>query len=186
MGCQGELNNDNKGFKYVNEAPWGAGTIYSRRVFLYYSSKSSCWDFIFVGRNGSNLISGEDCEIGIICNLLGYKMGVTNLIFIYHNINLSRVNNIYLNNIEASQEITQIVISNYLEVDAFKVVIKSMQYALRDIKFFLVYKNLRNKKFVYKIYQKWVHVYFKALIIQLKTQRRRHRNLNQLRVINEI
>jgi hypothetical protein len=181
IGCQGELNNDVKEFKYVNDAPWGAGTMYSRRVFQYYSYKSNSWDFIFVGRNGNNLISGEDCEIGIICNLLGYKMGVTNLIFIYHNIKLNRMSSGYLEKIEESQEITKIIISNYLKFNSLELFSKITQYALRDIKFFVIYKKLRNINFLNRIHKKCCHIYFKALIILLKTRKQRQRNLNHIK-----
>lgn len=180
IGCQSDFGIGSRGFVFVNRAPWGAGTIYSNRVFNYYSFNKRHWEFVFNGRVGGSLISGEDCEIGLICNLLSLKMGVTNAIYFYHEVDLNRFSGSIMRKLHDAQETTNLVLKNYLDLGRFSLVYKYLSLIYRDLKFLFLYKELRNIGYLVKIKRNWCGVYLRGIYILLKSRKTRKLNLVSL------
>ncbi len=108
IGVQAENNNDS-----LTETTnlWGAGMIFRKEIYLWLISQ----DFhLFSGRSQYTFyLAGEDYELCLISNILGFKNYYSPKLAIIHNINPDRIKWSYVKSLVVRNSLVSIYISLY-------------------------------------------------------------------------
>jgi glycosyltransferase involved in cell wall biosynthesis len=106
VGDQGAITGAHK-----TPLAWGAGCVFKREIWV--KLRKSNFQFILQGRSGGTLIAGEDGELCLAANLLGYSVSYDNDIRLTHDIKASRFAEHYLCKLSYADGIVAFIMALY-------------------------------------------------------------------------